>query len=97
MSTSHAFDAWDDHNPAMDSYRGPGDDAADAMRNTLRDVLALTDASESLPAAEIVFRVHRIAAAALERLGALPTADAEVVDLAEIAAAAGGMQEEVPF
>jgi hypothetical protein len=98
--TSHQFDAWDDHNPALDGYRGPRDDAAAAV-NTLRDVLVLTNASATLPAADIVFRVRRVTMAALERLQGPATAgqhaSRDLVDLAELVQLAAVVGEEPPF
>ena len=58
--TSHLFDAWQENN---------GDVRRDTAVNTLRDVCAIADAAESMPPAEAVCRIARIARAALERLG----------------------------
>jgi hypothetical protein len=75
----------------------------DAAVLTLVDVLRVAEREDNVSAAEALFRVRRIARAALERLGQRPASFSDATDLADAAhvgdtaGTLDALDEEPPF
>jgi hypothetical protein len=70
----------------------------DAVVLTLVDVLRVAEWADNIPAAEALFRVRRLARAALERLGQLPAAhDHDATDLCGTPFVGDTADEPPPF